>query len=1167
MDAAPISETTEANNVEAAVAEVSEVKVEVLQETNSASELTQSDKTATSDKELSWEKIAAEIAEDEELETKPEENASEETREGGPEPLVEPEPKEELHREKSTEVTTVSEETVIETATEEKTVTEPDANPEVAADSLEKPVEEVAEAAAEPAPVEESAEPVEKRAEPAPGEEPAQDEESAKPGPEPACEDAAATVPTVESMEIQEEEPAETRQPVEEAPVSPAPPVLEKEQAPEKPDGAMIEITELKPEEADEVAETENEIEYTVMETEDVETNEIIEEHMAQSNSNTETIVVINSDQTQTEITIEQMDEGEKSDESSQFTEEIYLVTKESEGSVDDPVEEAEVKVKPKKQRGRKPISDIPLHVLGRDITKPTEGVSNGGRTMPKPRLGVKVPYRNLTSQIVSKEEIEKEIMERFKLKQEQNATTSADILFARKLTQRLAKKLIPSDKEKTVPKPEPGGSVENNKPNIAASEIKNNSDLIAILEGDGDDIDLAKEAREIEKKEAARNSEKEIALQQLKELPGKNRIFKSRTHNEEEKKEEVKPKVVPSPTPQKPAVEKKSQMEMEPRMKTGMVIKTYTRKRKSTDMEPILPPKKSMVAASIKSEDGGPPTDVYITKSSRVIKRKVIWDPDEVPVKSPMKSPKSEPLAKPVAAKAAEKKEQSEKSPEKKVQSEKSQEKKVQGEKSQEKKVQSEKSQEKKIPIPVKKAISKTPPPKKPKRLTEVDRLLMDEGAVNMLYDVKTNDDTVPDKQKKKTNKSVISLDRAHKELMSKTNVIKNDLQQNTNKDVQKSLRKKEVASPPKKESPSPKKDAATPGAVTRKKSKDSVRSSVHSPPASPPYNAAEASRIIRRHSSSSFSSNEEMDEEDGEERVTRKRSATAESSKKKAKKSETKPSKEVAKNNNNTVTEAKANHVDKTVGQHKTFTATKKNKLVSIKLTSVESRCYLTDEVLKELTGYLKEAAKDDDCHVVSVTSDSSESFCDGLDYRLLIGDDDAARRKRATEMASLVKEFLRCLLNFPKVLVAGIQGDCVGLGVTMLPLFDMVIASDTSTFSAPYARLGCVPEAGFLLTVPHLSSNGLASELLYTSQSVKADDAFRRGLVTRLCWPEKYHQELKAMLTQVAGQSRESMVATKQQLRQHVLEETEAALSSVGKVLVEHWTSAECQKNFSK
>jgi chromodomain protein Y len=195
---------------------------------------------------------------------------------------------------------------------------------------------------------------------------------------------------------------------------------------------------------------------------------------------------------------------------------------------------------------------------------------------------------------------------------------------------------------------------------------------------------------------------------------------------------------------------------------------------------------------------------------------------------------------------------------------------------------------------------------------------------------------------------------------------------------------------------------------------------------------------------------------------------------------------------------------------------------------------------------------------------------------------------------------REFLRCLLNFPKVLVAGIQGDCVGLGVTMLPLFDMVIASDTSTFSAPYARLGCVPEAGFLLTVPHLSSNGLvragssgggpltsvfpqASELLYTSQSVKADDAFRRGLVTRLCWPEKYHQELKAMLTQVAGQSREvsrggagggllsvglqSMVATKQQLRQHVLEETEAALSSVGKVLVEHWTSAECQKNFSK
>lgn len=112
-------------------------------------------------------------------------------------------------------------------------------------------------------------------------------------------------------------------------------------------------------------------------------------------------------------------------------------------------------------------------------------------------------------------------------------------------------------------------------------------------------------------------------------------------------------------------------------------------------------------------------------------------------------------------------------------------------------------------------------------------------------------------------------------------------------------------------------------------------------------------------------------------------------------------------------------------------------------------------------------------------------------------------------------------------------------------MLPLFDMVVASDTATFSAPYATLGCMAEAGFLLTVPYITNHGLvrrmdilkcfsfvliinfvlqAAELLYAAQQLKADDAFRRGLVTKLCWPEKYPEELKNLLTSVAGNSKQ-------------------------------------------
>ena len=59
-----------------------------------------------------------------------------------------------------------------------------------------------------------------------------------------------------------------------------------------------------------------------------------------------------------------------------------------------------------------------------------------------------------------------------------------------------------------------------------------------------------------------------------------------------------------------------------------------------------------------------------------------------------------------------------------------------------------------------------------------------------------------------------------------------------------------------------------------------------------------------------------------------------------------------------------------------------------------------------MKDLTACLKEYGKDDDCHVVSITSDSNESFCEGLDYRLLVVEEEAARKKKANELATLVK-----------------------------------------------------------------------------------------------------------------------------------------------------------------
>jgi len=79
---------------------------------------------------------------------------------------------------------------------------------------------------------------------------------------------------------------------------------------------------------------------------------------------------------------------------------------------------------------------------------------------------------------------------------------------------------------------------------------------------------------------------------------------------------------------------------------------------------------------------------------------------------------------------------------------------------------------------------------------------------------------------------------------------------------------------------------------------------------------------------------------------------------------------------------------------------------------------------------------------------------------------------------------REFLKSLALFSKPLVAGVHGAAVGLGVTMLPFFDMVFASDKATFYTPYAKLGQVPEGAAILTLPHMLGNAVVSTNAHVS-----------------------------------------------------------------------------------
>ncbi|XP_017767547.1 PREDICTED: uncharacterized protein LOC108556102 [Eufriesea mexicana] len=234
---------------------------------------------------------------------------------------------------------------------------------------------------------------------------------------------------------------------------------------------------------------------------------------------------------------------------------------------------------------------------------------------------------------------------------------------------------------------------------------------------------------------------------------------------------------------------------------------------------------------------------------------------------------------------------------------------------------------------------------------------------------------------------------------------------------------------------------------------------------------------------------------------------------------------------------------------------------QLILTPSSSTKIRNALTLQLMQEFRETLSILKKDDDCRVVLLTSTGS-SFCEGLELSMLLHTNKEERRIHAQEIADAVKDFIKMLASFNKPIVAGVQGAAVGLGVTMLPLFDLVIASDKATFSTPYGKLGQIAEGAAVFTLSHILGSAITSELLLGGRTLTASEALRAGLVTRVLWPDRFQVELLPTLKAMSEQSSQSMEATKALLRHSLRKKLDAALESETYLLIQHWCSVECQ-----
>ncbi len=132
------------------------------------------------------------------------------------------------------------------------------------------------------------------------------------------------------------------------------------------------------------------------------------------------------------------------------------------------------------------------------------------------------------------------------------------------------------------------------------------------------------------------------------------------------------------------------------------------------------------------------------------------------------------------------------------------------------------------------------------------------------------------------------------------------------------------------------------------------------------------------------------------------------------------------------------------------------------------------------------------------VVVICGAGSNFASGADLEELEQIDNYAR---AQNFWHALSEALDYVYAFELPLIAMIDGACIGGGLLLSIACDMRYASNNATFGVPVARLGIVLDDANIARLTYLVGPSFAKEMLFTGDTITAQEAHHIGLVNKL------------------------------------------------------------------
>ena len=152
------------------------------------------------------------------------------------------------------------------------------------------------------------------------------------------------------------------------------------------------------------------------------------------------------------------------------------------------------------------------------------------------------------------------------------------------------------------------------------------------------------------------------------------------------------------------------------------------------------------------------------------------------------------------------------------------------------------------------------------------------------------------------------------------------------------------------------------------------------------------------------------------------------------------------------------------------------------------------LNSEVLTDLDELVSAVKADADIRALVITGSGEKAFVAGAD----IGEMSTLTKEGGEAFGKHGNDVFRAIETLPIPTIAAVNGFALGGGCELSMACDIRICADTAVFGQPETGLGITPGFGGTQRLARLVRPGMAKQLIYTAKNIKADEAYRIGLV---------------------------------------------------------------------